>query len=260
MIAAMEAVKSGTTSINKAASLHGVLCTTLKDRISGRVKHGSKPGPQQYLNVEEEKELADHLVHVARVGYGKTRKQVLSIAEQVAKERKDALSNGWWRRFLERQSQLSLRKGDATAHVRMDATNEKVMKAYYDLLQKILEESNLMNSSAQLYNMDETLTLTLLISLIGVVKRKFGIVCPERKNRSQHSGVEMPLASPSHRWLFLKANYLNHEWTKGEVPGTYYRTSGKGWTDQELFRLWLKNHIFKVCCISMPPFPPPRWS
>ena len=34
---------------NKAARLYGVLPSTLKDRISGRVVHGVKPGPTPYL-------------------------------------------------------------------------------------------------------------------------------------------------------------------------------------------------------------------
>ena len=100
MVAAMEAVKEGTVSINKAALLHGVPPTTLKDRLSGRVCHGNKPGPKQYLNDEEENILADHLLESARVGYGKTRKQVMSIIENVAKEKQllhgTPVSNGRW--------------------------------------------------------------------------------------------------------------------------------------------------------------------
>ena len=41
---AMEAVKSG-VGINRAAMECGVPCTTLKDRISGRVEHGVNSGP-----------------------------------------------------------------------------------------------------------------------------------------------------------------------------------------------------------------------
>ena len=44
MEAAMEAVRKGTMSMNKAAKIHGVPCTTLKDRMSGKVVHGKKPG------------------------------------------------------------------------------------------------------------------------------------------------------------------------------------------------------------------------
>ena len=56
---AMEAVETTTCGVNEAARVYGVPATTLKDRVSGRVKHGTKSGPPKYLNDDEEKELAD---------------------------------------------------------------------------------------------------------------------------------------------------------------------------------------------------------
>ena len=74
--------------VNAAAQSHGVPKTSLKDRISGRVVHGSKPGPRKYLT-EEEKNLACYLQEVAEIGYGKSHKQV---------------QDGWWRQFKDRQT------------------------------------------------------------------------------------------------------------------------------------------------------------
>jgi len=55
------------------------------------------------------------------VGYGKMRKQALAIVEGVACDKevlkKDKISSGWWRKFLERQDDLTLRKGDNNATV-----------------------------------------------------------------------------------------------------------------------------------------------
>ena len=73
MIRAMEAVNSGEIGPNQAAREFAVPATTLKDRLSGRVKHGSKPGPAPYLTEEEERKLVDFLIQVARLGYGKTK-------------------------------------------------------------------------------------------------------------------------------------------------------------------------------------------
>ena len=47
----------------------------LYDRVSGRVKHRTLPGPKPYLSKCEESELAELIVSVAEKGYGKTRQQ-----------------------------------------------------------------------------------------------------------------------------------------------------------------------------------------
>jgi len=49
MTSALNAVLENGVSANMAA-MHGVPPSTLKDRLSGHVKHGDKPGPKPYLN------------------------------------------------------------------------------------------------------------------------------------------------------------------------------------------------------------------
>ena len=80
---AMKAVQKGDIGINQAAREYGVPRTTLKDRVSGRVKHGTKSGPHPYLSVNEETELAKFVKQCAEVGYGKT----YDIAQSVANEK-----------------------------------------------------------------------------------------------------------------------------------------------------------------------------
>ena len=98
ILATLKAVESG-TGVNKAACEHGVPATTLKDRVSC-VAHGTKVGPRPYLSAEKETELRTFLKNSASVGYGKTRKDVLLIAESVAKEKdvlkKKCITSGWW--------------------------------------------------------------------------------------------------------------------------------------------------------------------
>ena len=76
------------------------------------------------------------------MGYGKTRRDVKVIAESVAQDKGVLkgvkVSDGWWRRFLERQPKLTLRRGDSTVHVRMDAVNRETMDQYFALLKDII--------------------------------------------------------------------------------------------------------------------------
>ena len=66
-------------------------------------RYGTKPGTRPYLNENEEERLANHLITAAKLGYGKTRKQVKTFAEKVAREkgvlRKERITDGWWGKF-----------------------------------------------------------------------------------------------------------------------------------------------------------------
>ena len=72
MLGALKSVSEGTMGVNRAATEYGVPRTTLKDRVSGRITHGSKSGRKPYLTHSEEKELYDYLMLCASIGYPKT--------------------------------------------------------------------------------------------------------------------------------------------------------------------------------------------
>jgi len=148
------------TNINRISKKYNVPRSTMQNRISGCVTHDTKPGPQPYLTAEEEKSLTTHLIDAAKLGYRKTRKKVNRVAENVARKKgtlhKEKISNGWWRRFIERQSQLSLCQTDSIAHVRMDAISQESISWYFDLLESTLKEHLLEVFPSQIYNMDET--------------------------------------------------------------------------------------------------------
>ncbi len=44
MVLAMEVVKAGRFGVNEAARMYGLPSSTLKDRLGGRVVHGTNPG------------------------------------------------------------------------------------------------------------------------------------------------------------------------------------------------------------------------
>ena len=58
MLAVIKAIQNS-SSVNMAAIIHGIPRMTLQDRLSGRVIHGTKPGPLPYLNKNEEDNLAE---------------------------------------------------------------------------------------------------------------------------------------------------------------------------------------------------------
>jgi len=129
----------------QAANKHGLPKSTLRDQITGKVKHGDKPGPKPLLTTAEENEFANFLVEVSQAGYGKTRKEVRQIAGSVAVDKgsrnKVMVSHGWFKRFLQRQPQLSYCKGNPTAKVFMNCYKE-VISDYFSLLKDVLTDNN----------------------------------------------------------------------------------------------------------------------
>ena len=99
--------------------------------------HGSKPGAKSHLSAAEEEELAGHLINVANIGYGKTR-EVLTTVERHVELKEDIslraakVTHGWWQKFKERSPSLSLRSGDSTSAIRLDAVNEENMNYYFN--------------------------------------------------------------------------------------------------------------------------------
>ena len=67
MEAAIRAVTNGEMGVNAASN---VPTTTLRDRLSGHVKHGSTMGAKPYLNKVEERALKDFLFNASDVGLG----------------------------------------------------------------------------------------------------------------------------------------------------------------------------------------------
>ena len=250
---AMEAVKKGGSSITHAATLHGVPRQTLQDRISGKVRHRDNPGPRPFLSSSEEKDLANFLIASSKVGYGKSRQQVKSIAACGARDKgrlqfDKVLSDGWYYRFISRESGLSLRRGDPTANIRMNCLNEEYMNEYFDMLEKTLLDNDLMNKPAQIYNIDES-GMPLDHRPPKVITQK-----GQKKVRSRTSGnksqviVIACVSAVGHALpplVIFDTKGLNHEWTKEEVVGTTYGLSAKGWVDTELFKEWLVNHFLK---------------
>ena len=70
-------------SVRRPSDIFNVPKSTLGDRVSRRVIPGSTSGPEKYLTLNEERELVQFLTWVAAIGHGKSRKEVMAIAQRV---------------------------------------------------------------------------------------------------------------------------------------------------------------------------------
>ena len=250
IVAAMKSVIDENTPISRAAEMHGVPKSTLHNRISGNVTHGDKPGPDQLLSPAEEEELSNFLVEVAQAGYVKTRKQIKNIAGRVAVDKKRMktldVSHGWFQRVMQRHPDLSYRKGDPTANVRMNCLNKEVISEYFHFLTEVLTENEFLDSPSRIYDVDETgIALDGHAPRVVAKRGQKKVRYRTTGNKKQVTVVACVNASGQciPPFVIFDAKRLNMQWRKGEVIGTAYGLSQKGWVDSELFRGWLSEYF-----------------
>jgi len=150
---------------------------------------------------------------------------------------------------------LTLRRGDTTAHSRMNAVNTETMNQYFSLLQDVLEEHGLMDKPSQIYNVDESgVPLDPRPPNVVTVRGTKKVRYRSSGKKGQVTIVSCVSASgqPIPPMIIFDAQNLNHAWTKGEFPGTKYGLSANGWINTDLFEGWLSEHFLEHAVSARP--------
>ena len=239
-------------SVRRAAYEFGVPKSTLQDRISGRVGLDAKSGPERCLNDSEEEKLVNFLVGCSRIGYARSKKQVLAIVSAVLSKKRGIDENevivtkGWWSSFQKRHPKLSLRSAESLSYARAVAEDPEILNMYYDLLERTLQDNNLLGTPHLLFNCDETgFSLEHKPGKLIGVKGMKHLNATTSGDKAQMtvlacvsaSGYSMP------PMVIFDRKRLKPDHTHGEIPGTIYGLSPNGWIDGELFEEWFTRHF-----------------
>ena len=243
----MAAVERG-TSLRKASIMYDVPRSTLYDRVSGRVAMDSRPGRRPYLTIEEEEELVSFLLKCAKIGYAHTRKEVLSLVRRIVESKgfDHVITDSWWRRFCERHPQLTLRAAMPLSQARAMATDENVINQYFDTLEDTLVENDIFDDPHCIYNLDETgMPLNpksqKVVDAVGAKNPSY--ITGQTKTQVTVLACTSAAGSTLPPFVIFDRQTLNPEMVRGEVPGTIYGLSSKGWINQELFQFWFEKHF-----------------
>ena len=120
-----------------------------------------------------EEEFVSFLCASSKMGYAKTKKEVMAIVQNVvlSKGRQVSISNGWWEAFIKRYPFLTLRTAEKLPYAHSIAGNTDVINNYFDLLEQTLVDNKLMDKPSHIFNYDETgLPLEHKLSSIVAVK------------------------------------------------------------------------------------------
>ena len=142
-------VKEGLLSVRCGAEQYRVPKSTLSDRVTGKVNFYLHSGPTLYLTDSDEAEIVRFISHCAKMGYAKTRKEILAIVEEIISSKGNSathVSNGWWESFRCRHPELAMRTVEKLSYARSVATDATIINHYFDLLEKALHENEILDS------------------------------------------------------------------------------------------------------------------
>ena len=247
---AVKAVYEGGLNICRAAEEYKIPKSTLADHVQGRVFAGAVGGRQPYLSPTEEKELVDFIIRSAEIGFPRGQKEIIAMVQNVCdyKGIEVKVSHGWWERFCQRNKGFSLRVASSLSRARLQNTNSKVIEAYFDMLEETLSENDLCDKPCRIFNMNETgLPLApkppKLLCKTG--SRAFNSVTGGDKSQITEVGCVSTEGYCLPPMIIYDRKTLHPDMAKGEIGGTLYGLSSKGWIDEELFRMWFKYHFLR---------------
>ena len=254
MISAISLIKSDPSmSVRKAAVMFSVPRSTLRDRLSGRVAVGAKPGRKPLLDSNLEEKLIDYASNRAKMGIGFGKAQFLQYAGSLAKKHKTSFmkgtpSNRWWRLVNRRHAgKIALRQPEGTASVRHQCMDTVKVAKYFAALKEVLSSSELLDKPERLWNMDET-GLQLDVKPKKVVAKKGSKHLHSRTSGNRESLTIIACVNaagqtvPPHVIVKGKtAKSLMGFNTEASPPGTNWSWSETGWTKQGLAKLWFTD-------------------
>ena len=247
---AVSAVVQNLMSVRAAAELYGIPKSTLGDRVSGRVLPGTASGAVRYLADSEEEELAEFIVGCASIGYPKTVRDILAVVQSILASRgvHRIVTCGWWEAYRRRHPALTLRVPSSLSKARALASTRDVIDRYFDLLEETLFENELKDCPCQIFNMDESgMPLDPKSMKTIHVRGDPNSVTTTSGNKAQITVVACVSASGNYipPMIIWDRKTLKQEWTTGEVAGTLYGMSSKGWMDMNLFEKWFTRHFLR---------------
>ena len=257
MSKAINAVVQEGMTVRRAATVYAVPKSTLADRVSGRIIHGSSSGVSKFLTDEEEEELVAFILGSASIGYSKTIKEILALVQGTLEARgvHKVVSYGWWESFRRRHPNLTLRVSSSLSKSRLLASNRLVLDHYFDLLEETLEENGLKDKPYQVFNMDETgmpLDMKPLKTVHSVGEKNPYTLSSGNKSQITVVGCVNAGGQYLPPMVIWDRKNLKPELTEGELPQTIYGLSKKGWMDQELFERWFRQ-LFLRCAPAARP-------
>lgn len=163
---ALDQIRNGHFSIREISRQFGVPRATLQDRLHGRSSDTlKKTGPPPLMGVDGEKKIAQWTVNIAKCGFPVRKENLIDTVTKIARDKGilNSFKNKkpgirWYKSFLKRHPEISLREAEGINKARAIVTEECVRSWFKDL-NEFLENNNckeIMENPHRIFNGDES--------------------------------------------------------------------------------------------------------
>lgn len=85
-------------------------------------------------------------------------KEIMMLVQDTIEKKgiQATVSHGWWEGFKRRHQDLVRRKPEPLTHVRVKGMHPVIIEKYFEVLKCTLEDNDLIDRPALVFNMDET--------------------------------------------------------------------------------------------------------
>ena len=134
-------------SLRQASSAFQIPKSTLSNKANDKTPVGCRPGPATVLTPPEEKMLNEWAIHMAKIGFGRTREELLDKVRDIIIEdgrpnpfKDNKPGKDWYYAFLKRHPEISVRAPQQLAKERAVITPAKVEYWFKDFANFMAEE------------------------------------------------------------------------------------------------------------------------
>ncbi|CAC5413884.1 unnamed protein product [Mytilus coruscus] len=254
---AYDAVQNG-MSVYKAAKNYGIPESTLRDRTLGLVSVDGRCS--NYLFDEGTEKMVDHIAHMASIGYGYSRIDVIYLATDLAvfmgkrKPQEDLLSNKWYYSFMKRWPNLTISKPQKLSMQRARCASKETLSNYYKELGTIMTKNNLHEQPHKIFNMDESALQTEHSPgkiVHDIVVKPQSVTSPRSSNVTIiGAGNAIGNAVPPY-YVFPGVNFDRALLLDGTPPCSDGQCSKSGWSNSDIFKTYLEKHFLKEAQLFM---------
>ena len=247
MLGAIQELKTGGQGLRQIARAWRVPKSTLERRAKRDLTHKYMLGKKTLFSSEQELQLEELLLDMARRGFPLTEQDVRKLAFQYAKcnrlpcrfpESKQMAGYYWMKGFLSRHPRLTVKSPEALSAARATGMNKPVISKWFDNYEKMLSDLNIKESPANIWNLDESGFQDYFLPQKAVGEKGvplYQITGAERGETVTVLPVFNALGDFGPLMVIFKGGKVKTEWAVGSPPNTIVRASKDGYINSDLF-------------------------